>query len=383
MRRLPSPVRPDLAERTAAAGFTFAASDGRPYWDESARYEVALDEVERGIEAPTSELHALCLELVARAVASDATLRRLGVPETLHDLVRASWRAGEPSLYGRFDLSVSPQGGTKLLEFNADTPTSLYESAVFQWEWLEQGLACGALPQGCDQFNSIHDALVRRWPEVARGDRLHFAALDNPEDLGTTAYLRETAQLAGVDVAAQLRMREIGLRRGSFVDLDNHTIACLFKLYPWEWLARDAFGASPAMARTRFVEPAWKAVLSTKAILPLLWEMAPGHPNLLPARFEDEPSGVDVGSAFVRKRCHSREGANIDIIENGEVLEQTSGIYGGRAVLQAYAPLPDFDGRRPVIGSWIVGEQPCGIGIRESSGAITTNTSSFVPHLIR
>ena len=110
--------------------------------------------------------------------------------------------------------------------------------------------------------------------------------------------------------------------------------------------------------------------------------MAPGHPNLLPARFEDEPTGADVGSAFVRKRCHSPEGANIDIVADGVVIEKTGGAYAGRSVLQAYAPLPVFEGRRPVIGNWIVGDRACGMGIRESAEAITSNTSHFVPHLI-
>ena len=136
------------------------------------------------------------------------------------------------------------------------------------------------------------------------------------------------------------------------------------------------------MRRTRFVEPPWKAILSTKAILPLLWEMAPGHPNLLPARFEDEPAGADVGPSYVRKRCHSREGANIDIVEAGRVTACTDGTYGGRCIRQTLAPLPDFDGRRPVIGSWIVGGPACGIGIREAAGPITDNLSCFVPHLI-
>jgi glutathionylspermidine synthase len=33
-----------------------------------------------------------------------------------------------------------------------------------------------------------------------------------------------------------------------------------------------------------------------------------------------------------------------------------------------------------VIGSWIVGEEPAGIGMREDSTPITKNTSRFVPH---
>ena len=379
MRRVASPVRRDLASQIAQAGFNFSEVYGRPYWDESARYEFSLDEIEDRIEAPTNALYALCLELVARAVASESVMDRLGLPAPLREAARDSWRRGEPSLYGRFDLSLPREGPAKLLEFNADTPTCLYESAVFQWTWLEQGRERGVLPASSDQFTSLHDALVGRWPDVARGQLVHFCSLDNEEDEGTTSYLRETAKLARVAVGDQLHMREIGLGGGRFVDLGDAPIDCLFKLYPWEWLVRDAFGQSPAMAHTRFVEPAWKAILSTKAILPLLWEMAPNHPNLLPAVFEGEG---DIGPSYVRKRCYAREGANIDMVDAGALVEQTGGVYDGRAVLQTLAPLPSFEGRHPVIGSWIVGERACGIGIRESAERITTNAANFVPHVI-
>ena len=123
-------------------------------------------------------------------------------------------------------------------------------------------------------------------------------------------------------------------------------------------------------------------LLSTKAILPLLWEMTPGHPNLLPARFADEPNGVDVGPRFARKPCLSREGSNVTLVAGDQVLAATGGSYGGRAVLQALAPMPAFDGNHAVIGSWLVGDQPCGIGIREDRALITSNTSRFVPHAI-
>ena len=382
MKRVPSRVRPDLHRQISEAGFSFSLIDGRPYWNEAVRYEFTLRDIEAGVEQPTNELYALCLELVDRAVVDERLLARLGIPPALRDRARVSWKAREPSLYGRFDFSLSPSGTAKLLEFNADTPTSLYESAVFQWEWLEQGRTSGVLATDADQFNSIHDALVAQWPVVARGSRVHFASLDNEEDEGTTSYVRETARLAGVAVAPQLRMGEIGVKQGRFVDLRDDPITCLFKLYPWEWLIQDEFARSPAMNKLRFVEPAWKAILSTKAILPLLWEMAPGHSNLLPARFEAEPFGADVGSSYVRKPCHSREGANIDVVEAGRLTAQTAGIYNGPCVLQALAPLHDFDGKRPLIGSWIVGDAACGIGIRESAGPITDNLSDFVPHLI-
>lgn len=381
MKRVSSPPRPDLDRVCNDLGFAFAYADDEPYWDETIRYEFTLDEVERDLEAPTAELYAMCLELASQAVQDGRMLRRLGVPEAAWDAVGASWRASDPSLYGRFDLCYGGNGPAKLLEFNGDTPTSLYEAAVFQWHWLEAGRATGWLPPDADQFNSLHDALIERWRAVWPGRRLHFAAMDTIEDRGTIDYLADTALQAGRSVDA-LKIGDIGLKGDRFVDLADAPIEVLFKLYPWEWLLRDPFGQSPAMGKVHMVEPAWKMMLSSKGILPLLWQMAPGHPNLLPAFFEGETEAVALGGGWVRKPVHSREGANVTLVENGTVAARTDGPYDGPAVLQALHALPSFHGMRPVIGSWIVGDQACGISIREDSTAITGNRSRFVPHAI-
>ncbi|WP_163333523.1 glutathionylspermidine synthase family protein, partial [Klebsiella aerogenes] len=84
-------------------------------------------------------------------------LASLRIPERAWDAVRDSWRRGDPSLYGRLDFAYGGNGPAKLLEYNADTPTALYETGVFQWLWLEQALASGRLPAGSDQFNSVHE----------------------------------------------------------------------------------------------------------------------------------------------------------------------------------------------------------------------------------
>ena len=48
-------------------------------------------------------------------------------------------------------------------------------------------------------------------------------------------------------------------------------------------------------------------VLSNKGILAILWDLFPGHPNLLPA-YLDEPNGM---FEYVKKPLLSREGANV------------------------------------------------------------------------
>ena len=133
-----------------------------------------------------------------------------------------------------------------------------------------------------DQFNSIHEKLIEAWRGLRDGGNLtHFTCVrDHDEDRGTVDYLRDTAIQAGFETAF-LFIDEIGWNGADFVDLDGRAITSLFKLYPWEWLMREEFARNIPRSRTQFIEPAWKMLLSNKAILPLLWEMAPNHPNLL------------------------------------------------------------------------------------------------------
>jgi glutathionylspermidine synthase len=207
--------------------------------------------------------------------------------------------------------------------------------------------------------------------------------MESAEDAGTLHYLADVAQQAGLSTTL-IDIAEVGLRDdGSFVDLDDQPIELAFKLYRWEWMFRECFGANLKGASTRWLEPPWKAVLSNKGILPLLWEMFPGHPNLLPAFFEDDPNAARLGECYVRKPLYSREGANITLVSAGATLGAEPGPYGEEGyVRQALAPLPNFSGQYPVIGSWIVDGAACGLSIREDETPITGNLSRFVPHAI-
>jgi glutathionylspermidine synthase len=384
MRRVPVGERPDWRDIAARNGFHFHSLEDRPYWDESHAYAFTLEEIEAGIEAPSAELHALCLHFVDRAVADERILASLRIPPHAWDAVRDSWCRRDPSLYGRLDFAYDGSGPAKLLEYNADTPTALYETAVFQWLWLEDLLARGRLAPGLDQYNAVHERLIARFRALDGDGTLAFTAYaDEPEDRGTVAYLEDCARQAGL-ACRFLDLAEIRLdAAGRFVDGQSHPIARLFKLYPWEWAFADAFGTAIARTTTRFLEPPWKAILSNKGLLAHLYALAPNHPNLLPAYFESDPAKNTLGASYVRKPLFSREGANILMVEDGVVTAQDQGPYGAEGCIrQALAPLPHFDGRRPLVGSWIVGDTPAGLCIRESEGAITTNDALFVPHYI-
>jgi glutathionylspermidine synthase len=386
MRRLTIDERPDWQAIAREFGFTFHHNGGQKYWNESAAYAFTLAQIEEDIEGPTAELHAMCLDLVAEAVTSEAIMDRLAIPREHRDLVANSWRAGERSLYGRFDLAYDGKGPAQMLEYNADTPTSIYETAFFQWQWLEDMIVAGRLPEETDQYNSLHEALVERFRTLfPPGSVMHFASVaDHVEDRQTVRYLEDVARQAGLDPAF-VAIDAIGIDvDGRFVDHDNVIIDRIFKLYPWEDMLREEFGAKIAASRTQFVEPAWKAILSNKGILPLLWKQHRGHPNLLPAAFDDDDHGkAMVGPNFVRKPIFSREGWDIELVEGKARTAPYEGGYGSEGhIVQRYRPLPVFDGEHAVIGSWIVGDAAVAMSIREDSGPITRDLARFVPHVI-
>lgn len=372
MKRQVMQPRPDWQERVESVGMTYHTIDDELYWDESASYRFTRSEIDT-LDLATAELHDLCLQAVEKVIRGNLFSRFL-IPERFVRAIVNSWELDEPSIYGRFDLSWDGSGSPKLLEYNADTPTSLLEASVVQWFWLQD-----VFPKE-DQFNSIHEKLIAfwaRWPYLQR-DMVHFAcASGSMEDLGNIEYLRDTAIQGGFETR-RLFVEEIGWDhvRRRFVDLDGEPVRTLFKLYPWEWLVREEFGVYLADASLHIMEPAWKMILSNKGILPFLWQLFPGHPNLLPASWEDSPLSGD----YVKKPLFSREGGNIEICRSGEIL-CTSGSYGMEGyIFQRYAPLPVFDGNYPVIGSWVIDGDPAGIGIREDRTEITTNSSRFIPH---
>lgn len=373
MRREASPPRPDWERKCEEVGFDFHRLGGEPYWTEDARYCFSVSEIDE-IDEATAELHRICLEAVEHVVAN-RLYERLSIPPQFGPYIETTWRRADPTVCGRFDLAFDGRTPPKMLEYNADTPTALLEAAVVQWHWLKE-----VIP-GADQFNSAHEKLIEAWRGVAArlppGATVHFARSEqDPEDLATSEYLRDVCGQAGL-ATKPIAVADIGWNGARFTDRDETPIHVLSKLYPWEWMAREDFGRHVLSDTTAFVEPAWKMVLSNKALLPLLWEGFPGHPNLLPAFHEPRP---ELGPRSVRKPVFGREGANVEIVGAGAPLA-TDGPYGAEGYIhQAYAPLPVFDGMHAVIGSWVVGGETAGIGLREDPSPITHNRSRFVPH---
>jgi glutathionylspermidine synthase len=369
--------RPDWRRIVEAQGMHFHTIDDAVYWDETACYEFRADEIDL-IERATHDLDQMCLEAVEYIIENNL-FSMFQIPDRFVPYLMQSWDHDEHTIYGRFDLSYDGSGPPKLLEYNADTPTALLEASVIQWSWsLGQPLG-----PGYDQFNLIHERLIEAWgaaSEEIQGRTVAFASLeDNLEDYMTTCYLRDTAIQAGLDTHS-IDMSRIGWNEHwhRFVDDFDRPIECAFKLYPWEWMIREEFAEHLLWNTTRWFEPPWKMLLSNKALLPILHDLYPDSPYIPVASFEP------FGDTFVVKPILAREGANIRIVNRGRIIAETHGPYADSpCIYQEFAPLPDFGGVYPVLGSWIVNGHACGLGVREDRGTITQNTSRFVPHLFK
>ena len=374
MQRIAIQPRPDWRPKVESQGFAFHTADGgQPYWDESAFYHFTPGEIDQ-LEAATYALNDMAIAAVDHVIAR-GLLADFDVPDLYVPWIRQSWEQDELTLVGRFDLAFDGTGPPKLLEYNADTPTSLLEAAVVQWFWLKD-----VRPEA-DQFNSIHERLIEAWGVAKQSigaGRVHFIGLEESvEDLVTVNYLRDTAMQAGLDTAT-IGVAQVGWDGAArrFVDPSLRPITAAFKLYPWEWMMDEDFGPHLPVGPTRWWEPPWKVLLSNKAILAVLWDLYPDHPNLVPASLTELPGG-DV----VRKPRQGREGNNVTITRRGQVWHETAGDYPGPHVWQRYVPVRTFDGFTPVVGSWMINGYAAGIGIREDASPVTGHLSRFVPHL--
>lgn len=334
----------------------------------------------------------MCLHVVEQACNSEEILTKLAIPEFAWESVSSSWREQHPSLYSRLDFCYDGKHPAKLLENNADTPTSLYETGFWQWLWLENMVDKSLIDRRADQFNSLQEKLIQRFEGIKQQyqfDSMHFAcAKDSTEDRSTVQYLQDCAREAGISDYFTY-MEDIGVdANNKLTDSEDNIIQRCFKLYPWEFMLREGFGEFALSSKVGWLEPVWKSVLSNKGLLPLLWQSFENHPNLLPAYFEQDfvkHAGDFSQQTWVKKPLYSREGANIEIFSGSshDVKAASSGPYGSEGyVYQAYCPLPKFGKNYTLIGSWLVNDEPAGMSVREDNKLITQDMSRYLPHII-
>jgi glutathionylspermidine synthase len=378
MKKQQITARNNWIEKVENLGLVYHHTKEGLYWNESAVYYFSQVEFSK-IQKASEELHRMCLLAVDFIIEKDYFVKFGITNMDCKNAIIESWNRKDFHLYGRFDLSVNKDcSEIKMLEYNADTPTSILEVGLIQPEWKAEFF-------GLVLDNSFENKIINRfklWNSLnANNSTLDFLCVSTLEDMGNTNYLRECAEQSGVETSlGDISFIKWHKTKNDIVNRYNKSIKSLFKLYPWEWIVEEDTGKEilKNYQSTQWVEPIWKMLLSNKAILPVLWEIYPEHPYLLEAYF-DSPKEMED---FVSKPLLSREGANVVIYKNREKIMETLGEYKGEVIYQKLQELPDFEGGRPVIGSWIIGDDFAGIGIRESTGLITDNYSQFIPSTV-
>ena len=370
MRREVTAPRPNIKARMQGIGMWPADDD--PYYDESVAYVFAESQIETLYEASLA-LERMIGEAVDHVIAK-GRFAELGIPEKLARYAAACRHNGHPSVYGRMDLVYDGIHPPKLLEYNADTPTALFEAAVLQWEWLKDQYP------GNDQFNSIHEALIAAWAKLKDQSGLNrltlTGMLEEDDDRMTIAYMEDVAHQAGWRTVPT-PIADLGFDGRGFVDAEGVYVQALFKLYPWDWMAHEEFFDHLVKLDPAVMESAWRVIASSKGLLPILWELFPDHPNLLPASFKNDPA---LGPR-VSKPVLGREGSDVQFIDVAGMPPAPEGPYASqKRIYQTYHPLPYLDGWYPVLGSWIIDGEPCGIGVREDQNQVTGLGAKFRPH---
>jgi glutathionylspermidine synthase len=386
--------REDWQAKVEMLGLTFHTNDdGSPYWDESVCYRFEKAEAET-IRDATREIHRIAMLAVDHVIRNPRLIvERFGLPQMYVGYLTASWLRRDPTTVGRLDLAYDPKtNAVKLIEYNADASGLILEMQA-QREWKDDFIPTAK------QLNSLDAKLRQRYAELYRtlpDKTIHFASLeghpteDDPdrnwssEEFETAMYLKKHAIDAGFDThwmyIGDVQHNQIE----GLIDPDFNQIKNMVKLYPWDFTIADDTSGTMLEDRTRVIEPVWTTLLSNKALLAILWELFPGHPNLLPTFFGDTDDLTlnDSGNYFV-KPITSRWGMNIRYVRNHEVVETTDGRYADNPLIyQAAGVVPQFDGQHVVIGSFLVGGQPAGMILRESTSAIVTGEARVVPHYV-
>ena len=373
MKRISITPRHDYQTKINDLGFQFSDD----YWIENAYYSFSKEEI-GVIEDATNECYKMYIDAV-QYIIDNNLFSKLHIPQNIVPALINSWNQDDLSLYGRFDFAMK-NGVPKLLEFNADTPTSLLEASIVQWYWKSD-----LFPQK-DQFNSIHEALVESWGEIKshyniRDKRIYFTCTqESAEDEITTLYISSTAAEAGINTASfDISELVYDSEDNCFLTpCHQEVIEYMFKLYPYEWMFNEEFGKYLGTSNIQLFEPLWKSIMSNKYILKTISDLFPNSPYVL--KCNDFP--LNTGD-YCKKPIYSREGANIELVKDRRTLEQTSGDYGSEGyIYQELVEVEAQDGMYPIIGSWIVGGEACGMGIRENSSRISDNMSYFIPHII-
>ncbi|MBZ7967259.1 glutathionylspermidine synthase family protein [Campylobacter sp. RM9756] len=339
----------------------------------------------------SNELYDMFIAAAQNVIDNDR-FDELGIPFNLVEAIKMSWENDVHwHLYGRFDFAGGLDGKPiKLLEFNADTPTALFESAILQWAILKQNNM-----DENHQFNNIYECLMENFKRLItldddtslfqnyyQGWKILFSSIaGNKEEEITTKLLAYIANEAGFETNFSYVDEVEFSDEGIFKDGINYEY--WFKLIPWEDIAIEEGDLAMLLMQIMrnqkaiILNPAYTLIFQSKGIMKILYELYPNHPLLLETK--DQPL---TGKTYVKKPVFGREGANISIVKGEQILKENEGPYvNNKFIYQEYVELNSYENEFYQAGVFFAYEG-CGLGFRKG-GMILDNSSKFVGHIIK
>ncbi|OPA82097.1 glutathionylspermidine synthase family protein [Campylobacter pinnipediorum] len=386
-------IQPLNNEFLEQIGFTWHTDEDNTSYVSDEIIQVEKYEAEAYYQA-SNELYDMFVS-AAEYIIENNLFHEVGIPFNLVELVKQSWENDVHwHLYGRFDLAGGLDGKPiKLIEFNADTPTAVFETAIIQWAMLKFNKMDEDL-----QFNDLYAGLVENFKRLVtlsedtsefdkfyEGWKILFSSIAGSiEDENTTKLLKNAATEAGFQTEFAY-VDEVEFSDEDGILKDDESYEYWFKLIPWEDIAIQEGELALILKnilqnqKAIVLNPAYTLLFQSKGILKILWDLYPNHPLLL--QTSDKPL---EGKKCVKKPIFGREGANVSIIEaNGEISSKNGGEYDeSKAIYQEFYEFnKDEKGNNYQAGVFFAYEG-CALGYRKG-GDILNNTSKFVGHFIK
>jgi glutathionylspermidine synthase len=365
-------------------------------------YKINFDFV-LNIATVSNELHGMFLEATNRVIHTDELLTRFGIPEVFWNRIRQSWINDQNlTMTGRFDIAFDGKQ-LKVLEYNADSASALFECAIMQRKWAE----AVELPSVFTSGVRLHRVLVNNWKNMKITTRVHLLIDNNNDEMLVALYMQNAMKEVDIESKLCVGIDQLYWKDGTIIDSDGETVKLVWKSWTWDTIFQDYIDATkergfnndhstknldnlngqhPRISdiflheQIKVIEPLWKVITSNKALLPVLWHMYPNHPNLLHS--ESNLTNELKQISFVKKPIVGRCGQNITLYGPGgdSVVAETTGDFSTRdSIYQELFPLKNDHGYHAILGSWIIRGHFGGFVVREDQNLIINNNSSIKP----
>ncbi len=386
-------ANPDEAAYVRANGYQLSS-----HAHDQDKYFCMSKTAQKELKRATNECHALIMHATDYVLQNDKILAKFNLPKEIWPKIHQSWdnRRNE-MVTGRLDFCLSEQG-LKLYEYNADSASCHIECGKIQGLWA-QHFDCD---DGEDAGNNLFKSLAQAWHDLDILGTVHLMLDNDEEETYHALFMKSIMESVGIQTKLLRGMNDVQWSNtGQVLDADGEVIERVWKTWAWETALdqlrhelsentiNSTFCANQTskprlvdvllMPQTLVFEPLWTLIPSNKAILPILWDIAPNHPYLIESQFELTPALQKNG--YVRKPIAGRCGYNIQLIDNqSKVINETAGQFGHQEeIFQQLWKLPNIAGYNTQICTFTAAGRYAGACVRVDDSLIITKNSDILP----